>query len=459
MWKTAAAIAVGAAILCVPAGLNGFPFVFPDSGDYLVFTPRLYRSPFYGLFAFFLHWNTSVWPIVAGQAVIASALIRIFLSRVAGITGAGPFLGCILVLTCLSSAPIFAGFIMADFFTAALILSFTILLLRWSVLTHLELGFTILVLCIALVAHVTHLALGLGLLMAILAVAAAFRLPVPLLRPAMAAVAALVLAASAVLLNNAVIHRTIGLAPAGAGFQLANLIQEGPAYDYLVKACPTRPYRICAYLDLLPRSSDAFLWFPKHGWEVGGPSIMQELGGFAAIREEAAEIVIATIETYPERVAGVALRNAVLPLWAHRIGRELRPQHLTVPSLLALFEEKFGSETKAAYLSSLQGRGLVPIATIDVIGAVSLVISLAIAVWSMLRDGSTLWRVACLSVLAGIAGNWILCSVFGSGIFDRHYTRVSWLLVLLAVAGILRWARRDGWLREGSGLSKGSLRQ
>jgi hypothetical protein len=51
------AIVAGAISLLVPALINGFPFVFPDSEDYLVFTPHLHRSPFYELFIFFFHLN------------------------------------------------------------------------------------------------------------------------------------------------------------------------------------------------------------------------------------------------------------------------------------------------------------------------------------------------------------------------------------------------------------------
>jgi hypothetical protein len=62
------AIVAGAISLLVPALINGFPFVFPDSQDYLVFTPHLNRSPFYGLFIFFVHLNHFIWaPVRAGN--------------------------------------------------------------------------------------------------------------------------------------------------------------------------------------------------------------------------------------------------------------------------------------------------------------------------------------------------------------------------------------------------------
>ena len=79
------AISAGAAFLLLPALINGFPFVFPDSEDYLVFTPMPYRSPYYGLFIFFFHLNHFIWAPILVQAVIAShliwVLVRIFAGR------------------------------------------------------------------------------------------------------------------------------------------------------------------------------------------------------------------------------------------------------------------------------------------------------------------------------------------------------------------------------------------
>jgi hypothetical protein len=42
------ALSAGAAFLLLPALINGFPFVSPDTEDYLVLTPLAYRSPYYG---------------------------------------------------------------------------------------------------------------------------------------------------------------------------------------------------------------------------------------------------------------------------------------------------------------------------------------------------------------------------------------------------------------------------
>jgi hypothetical protein len=71
--KTAFMILTGAAIMILPVLCNGFPFVFPDSGDYLVFHPLLHRSPYYGLFIFFFHLNRFIWGPIIAQALIRRA--------------------------------------------------------------------------------------------------------------------------------------------------------------------------------------------------------------------------------------------------------------------------------------------------------------------------------------------------------------------------------------------------
>ena len=121
--KIAMAIVVGACFFSVPALINGFPFVFPDSADYLVFTPHIYRSPFYGLFIFFFHLDQFIWAPVLAQALIASHLIWVFVRIYAGQPRLRWFASVVLILGLFSSLPFFVGFIMPDFFTAVIILA------------------------------------------------------------------------------------------------------------------------------------------------------------------------------------------------------------------------------------------------------------------------------------------------------------------------------------------------
>ena len=123
----AVAIVLGASWLSIPAFVNGFPFVFPDSVDYLVFTPRIYRSPFYGLLIFFFHLDRFIWGPVLAQALIASHLIWVLVRNFAGEPKLAWFAFIVLTVGLFSSLPFFTGFIMPDFFTSVMILTFYLL--------------------------------------------------------------------------------------------------------------------------------------------------------------------------------------------------------------------------------------------------------------------------------------------------------------------------------------------
>ena len=83
--SSVAAIVLASFAFLIPAFLNGFPFLYPDSGDYLVLTPQLYRSPFYSLFLLFAHMNRFIWNAVLAQALVLSWLLfilcRLYSSR------------------------------------------------------------------------------------------------------------------------------------------------------------------------------------------------------------------------------------------------------------------------------------------------------------------------------------------------------------------------------------------
>ena len=198
----------------IPALVNGFPFVFPDSVDYLVFTPHIYRSPFYGLFIFFFHLDRFIWAPVFVQALIASHLLWVYVRIYAGEPKLRWFAIIVLTLGLFSSLPFFTGFIMPDFFTSVMILVFYLLGFHAAALGRGEKIYFVLLACVAISAHISHLpqAIALALLVLLLRIC----LGVPLrcsLRQTAILVVPLALATSATLLNNLLIHRVFALFP------------------------------------------------------------------------------------------------------------------------------------------------------------------------------------------------------------------------------------------------------
>jgi hypothetical protein len=334
-------IVIVAGLLALPAVLNGFPFVFADSADYLVFTPQLHRSPFYSPLIFAVHLNAWPFGIVLLQTLIVAHLLFLLVRVSLGGRWVGAYLGLGGLLAALTALPWVAGQIMPDVFTPVMMLSIYLVGFHLPKLCRLERGYLVLLLAGAVSVHVSHIpaALGLVLLSGVLLLAR---------RRSLAEVAGrLVLvgapvgaAAAAFFAYFSVIHGVPALSPSGPVFFMANLIEHGPARSYLEDACPEAGLRICALVDRLPATANEFLWFTGQ---------LQELGGFSGMREEAAAVVGETIRTRPLEVASLALGNGARQLVTFGLsgayGPFLRP-HMT--ELMAL---KFGPDGQGAAIS------------------------------------------------------------------------------------------------------------
>ena len=232
------------------------------------------------------------------QALIASHLIWVLVRIYAGGPSMRWFALVVLILGLFSSVPFFVGFIMPDFFTAAMILGFYLLGFQWPALSPRERAYFLLLACVAISVHISHLPQALAL--AILVVVVHLVLGISL-RSSLRQAATSRRASRAGDLRNSpqqrLIHRVFALFPAGQTFVLANMIDQGPARRNICReACPAAGFKLCAILDY---ASGDLLRIP-----LDRRTRLQRLGGFEGMRDEAKEIVAATIRTYPERRAG-----------------------------------------------------------------------------------------------------------------------------------------------------------
>lgn len=221
--------------------MNGFPLIFQDSADYLIFTPRYYRSPFCGLWIFFFHLNRFIWGPVIAQAVIGSHLLYTLIKTMHAPRPHLRLLLFALLLTALASLPYFVGFIMPDIFTSYMTILLYLVGFRLAALSPVERAYVLLLTCVAIASHLSHLAMA-TVMIAIF---------VPLARWAGQSwkhicqrssilLLPVLLTCSAYLAFNAFVFHTFALSPAGQTFFLANLIEHGPARQYLRTACPSR---------------------------------------------------------------------------------------------------------------------------------------------------------------------------------------------------------------------------
>ncbi|MHB2208233.1 hypothetical protein [Methylobacterium sp. CM6257] len=435
-------IPAGMLVLLVPALLNGFPFVFQDTSDYLIFTPRLYRSPFYGLFLFGFHLNRFVWAPVIAQALIGSVLIHLLVQVLPLRNRPLTFAGLILFLGAFSALPWFAGFLMPDIFTAYLFLAF------YLIGFHLErfgrplqvglVGFA----CVAVAVHLSHLVLACGAIAVFALLSRWLRQPWrrTCLRSAILGIP-VVLTVCAYGAYNRVVFHTLAVSPAGQTFFLANLIEYGPARAYLREACPGAGYRICAQVETLPATANEFLWEAGH---------LDRLGGFAGMSAESPVIVRATLLSRPGAVAAMIAGNLWRALGAHAPDTDVSsafPPYTTISEIIGL---KFGPQARAAFQASAQMRDAVPhglIRTVDaIVVALAWVLAAATCMAAIARGDRALAALP-LFFATCILGDTLVCATL-SGVFDRYQARVMWLLPMAALLCLV--ALRDG-ARRGRG--------
>ncbi len=427
----AVAMTLGAAGLLAPAIVNGFPLIFPDSVDNMMLTPRVYRSSFYQLWVFGTGLKLSPWPTIVAQALVVSWLVCTFMAVEARATAARAVVA-LLVLCTFSSLPICTSFVMPDVFTGVMFLCVYLLVFRWHRLSSWRRVALLGLATVAVAVHLSHLIMAVGMITASVAYVLA-RHGRGVARGGMlgAVVACACAAGAAVAYNSVVFHRP-ALSPAGPTFLMAKLIAQGPARAELQATCPGAAYRLCAYVDRLPESADALLW---------GDGIIVHLGGFDAMGEESSRLVSATLVHRPWRVLVAALASTGAALGTVDSTAEILPSESFVRERMGLVD---GTDVQFRYLHAAQELGRFPrrsVTLLTLAGLIGAGFVIVVAVWRR-RDGGVGFAGYALAAFVVNAG---VCATL-SGVHDRYRCRVSWLMVLAALALVLGRRRPDGYV-------------
>ncbi len=407
----------------LPAIINGFPFVFMDTIDYLGGYIRIFCPPAYGAFASTLRKLGNVWLIPFFQGLIVSYLIYYLNVVMWGRVRVIGYLGQILFLTLFTSLPYVSSLIIADIFTPILFISFFILAFYPDKINLRTKIIMLVIFTFASMAHVSNIYLGAGLLILTIIVEFARGGLKNRLQGLGIVTSGLMTAVALLLWVNIASFKSVSLSPSAPTYMLANLVAQGPAKKYLQSACHNAGYKICKYSNQLPSDVNDFIW-RKSG-------IVMRMGGFQVLNGEAAIIVKNTLLKYPYDVATIAINSFAKSFTIHEPAAEIDNSIIkeNFPNLMAQY---FGEGAKQQFLKSAQGSGTF---RHDVIRAIDgflyplslvLIIITAILLIPKYRDNKYLLP---LFTLAFICGNNFLCSV-GSGLFDRYQARVSWLMVL-----------------------------
>lgn len=440
-WRMILAIFAAALLLCWPAFYNGYPLLYDDSASYLdTIDPRkaIWARPvFYTLFLRPFHLHTWLWPATFVQSLILAHLIyvvaRVTLDR---LTPEGYLL--LMFVPALTMLPWLTSMIMPHAFTGVVVLGLFLLGFAADRLGPFEKWYVALLTAGAITTHMSHLGLAVGVLFTILVLRAWLR---PDGRPRRASAAILAFPVAAALLAqvavNSYVRGTFSIAPATPIFLLARFIADGPAVRYLHDACPERKFILCAYLDELPSHADAFLW-PRDG-------VFRRAGGAPVLQDEAREIVIGTLRTYPgwqlARTAGNVMRQLV-DLRIDSIMPATNPERLQHYPIRR-YIQRFFPGAYEDYLASRQSTGRLPTAALNMTHGILTVVSLVTGLFltiRFMRRGSTMMVALPLVIAAALLINaTVTASV--SGVFGHYQGRLAWLVTLYAALGGLRLMR------------------
>ncbi|HUO98496.1 MAG TPA: hypothetical protein VMU01_07495 [Rhizomicrobium sp.] len=437
-----AAILILTPLFLYAAAWNGFPFLFFDSGAYVlegfakVFVPE--RSPVYSLFLHAVQGRADMWYVAWAQSALTAFAIVEFSRALWPRTTLWKLLGVCAALSILTSIAWFVGQIEPDCFTAVLVLTMYPLAFRLRKVGWARALLLVPVAGFASAAHPSHLGLSAGLVLVVLAarIAATIRPKLRLPRPNLIVPAlAFGIGVGMVLVANYSLTKQVFVSRSGVVFLTARLMGEGVIGPTLDELCPTRHFKLCAYKDHLPQTADEYLWAPY--------SPFNRLGRFYGDREEYATLAAEGLKRYPLRAAALGLWGSFRQYFMFRTGDGVEPQEWVLGPLFRGFMPKQYKH----YLAARQQRGLLSWPAVNVVQypfALLAQVWLGVVMWrAALRRR---WNVASLPafVLVALIGNALVCGLF-SGPHDRYQSRLAWvpcLIVLLTARQTVERALR-----------------
>lgn len=445
-----AAIVLMAPLFLYAAWWNGFPFMFFDSGAYVLegfrrfFVPE--RSPVYSLFLDYAHGRQSLWFVAWAQALMTSFVAVEFARAVWPRTSLWLVLRAAAALSVLTSIAWFAGQIEPDCFTAVFILAFYPLAFKTRQVGFVRAVLLIAVAGLAIASHPSHLGTAGGLVLCLaLTWVPTFVWPqrkfprpnvfLPLLCFALGV--GLVIGANYSLVRNVPeIKEKIFVSRSGPFFLAARLMGDGVVKKTLYDLCPERQLVLCPYKDHLPKTADNFLWGPE--------SPFNKVGRFYGPKDEYDLIVRHGLTHYPLQSLLPGLWGSLRQYFMVRTGDGVEPQVWVLRDLFYGFMPK----QRLAYMNAHQQKGKIHFAAVNVVH-----VPLALAAqiwlgWVLVRAlQRRRWNLATLPafVLIALLGNAMVCGLF-SGPHDRYQSRVAWvpvLIVLLTARGTVERALRQ----------------
>jgi hypothetical protein len=352
-------VILGALVLSGISILYGRPFIFHDSGTYLLYGQHIAneiysgqgshslgdvqqdyvgaRSPTYSVLLFILGGKISLWAVVAVQAVCASWLLHMTAKHFAAKIIHYIFYAAIVLLAFASSLPYYVAFAMPDVFTGLGSLALILLVTASDRLSRVELVATCILLAAAASFHVTNVVT--------FTVAAAVGLLTvrkiglwSQLRSARASAficfALLVGASVSPIFRQ--IERDVFRHPVNSPpFLTGRVLEDGPGLSFMRDQCPKgRSFAICAYSPPDDVTADLFLWGKR---QDGGFFEYNDADTRRRLIAEQAEFVKEAIFAEPMDQAIASIQNAIGQLVMFSVAEPIEDPR--TQSSFPLFEE------------------------------------------------------------------------------------------------------------------------
>ncbi len=445
--RALATIALGTLCILLPALVNGFPFVYPDTGTYLSSAFRgtvpVDRPAWYGLFMRIgsLGGHT-YWGIIAAQSILCS----LYIFRTVGLLVERRRHSVTLVITFLlgatSSIGWFAGLLLPDIFTGIGLLASLHAFMGKGGPWRTAADTAMAVFCCWV--HLSNL-LIIPLSVAVLLFAGRRHLA-HLTRSAwLGLLGGSVLAWGGLAVANRVVDREFYISRGGQAFLVARMLDTGMLRAWMEEHCADGGYRICAYKDSLPPTGGHLLWHDSI-------SPMHLEGGWLATKPEYDRIVRSTL-TEPRYLwwhltSGLTSTGELFTKWTI-CGALTNPEYRRPGSPpYDMIEGTIRSGLKP-YLASLQngGRGELDMTWPDRINGALLLFCLGLALFLIIRrqpvrNGPS-DRALLVFALCAVLIDAFICSSL-SATEDRYLSRVTWLLPLFVSCLIARRRQPEG---------------
>lgn len=407
----------------------------PDIASTQIF---LGRSIFYSVFlttgvAVFTAWSVAFLQATALCLVLTWAQVRLFPGRpVWTITVA------LAVLAATSTAGWFASLLMPDIFLPIMIVALSVLALRLSVLTRLEVVAAAALIVFSAATHDSHLAVLCVLALTILLGGAPWVGRLQILGGLGAVVTAAIVASA---MNVVILGAVSGRQPARIPFLSAHLIDMGPGYDHYRATCPQAGYAICAVSLDRDTTWIEFLFSREPG---RGAFMASDEATRIGLAREQYRFAQDVVSSDPLRVIAGLLLDALRQASAFGL-TDLRP-HPDWDAFIARAPAEIGAtlqRSRMAHDPEDAQRVLSAITIWTYAWTLCSIALLALTLRARRRccDPEAMAQLRWLAALTvtGVVANAVICGVLASP-FDRFQARVIWLLPWLAILVVL--ARR-----------------